>query len=296
MATTTVSWMARCAFAAALLLVACRLAAVWLGEGLQLPATMAGDGSLYGLNRYVSGPTPDIVLVGSSLTYRLNAAYFASPSLENLALAGGAPVTGLAIVANQRDLPKIILVESNILSRPADEALIERYAKGASEYPLFLRPIRALVAAGENLAHAPKSRDQLREELDRLLAQPPSAFDNSVYVARVLREQDEDPTAAVRANVERMKQLIAMVEQKGTRVLLFELPELPEVERARAVAITHAIVHAAFPNNDRWLHVDVPGDELRWADGFHLDRRSAVIFARAMDTAIAALGRGRNPG
>jgi hypothetical protein len=285
--TAALSWMTRCSVAAALLLIACRIAAALLGSGLQMPATTTGDGSLYTLNRYVAGPTPDVVLVGSSLTFRLKEAYFASPKLRNLALAGGSPVTGLAIVASQRTLPKTILVEANVLSRPMDEALVERYAAGASAEPRFLRPIRALVAAGENLAHAPESRGELRAELDRILAQPPSSFDNSVYLARVLREQDEDPTEAVRSNVERMKALIALAEQRGARVLLFELPGLPQVERARAVSITHGIVQAAFGDDDRWLHVDVPTEQLRWADGFHLDERSAVIFARAMESALA---------
>jgi hypothetical protein len=129
--------------------------------------------------------------------------------------------------------------------------------------------------------------------LDRLVAQPPSSFDNSIYLTRVLRGQDKDPSAMVLSNVDRMKELIALAEQKGARVLLFELPELPDVERARAVGITHAIVHAAFPGEDRWLHIDAPREQLRWADAFHLDERSAVIFSRAMDKAIAALGAGR---
>jgi hypothetical protein len=229
--------------------------------------------------------------VGSSLTFRLSETYFASPNLRNLALAGGSPVTGLAIVAHQPHPPKLILVETNVLSRPVDETLVERYAAGASAEAKFLRPIRALVAAAENFAHRPPSRDQLHAELDRLVAEPPGSFDNSVYLARVLREQDEDPSAMVRDNVERMKELMALAEQNGARVLLFELPELPEVERARAVSITRVIVHAAFPNDDCWLHVEVPSEQLRWADAFHFDERSAVIFARAMDKAIATLGQ-----
>lgn len=286
--TAALSWMARCCGAAAILLLACRLATALLGGGLQMPATTTGDGSLYTLNRYVAGPTPEIVLVGSSLTVRLKEGYFNSPRLRNMALAGGSPITGLAILARQRTLPKMILVETNLLSRPADEGLIERYATGASAEPKLLRPIRALVAAGENLAHMPESREQLRAELDRLLAQPPSDFDNSVYLARVLREEDEDLTAAVRTNAERMKELIATVEQRGARVLLFELPQPAEVERARAVSITHTIVHAAFPDDERWLRVNVPTEQLRWADAFHFDERSAVIFARAMESALAS--------
>jgi hypothetical protein len=280
------SWMVKCGVGAALVLLACRVAAALLGGGLEMPATTTGDGSLYTLNRYFAGPTPDVVLVGSSLTFRLSEAYFTSAHVRNLALAGGSPVTGLAIVAHQPQPPKIVLVEANVLSRPVDEALVERYAKGGGA-DRFLRPVRAIVAATENFSHTPPSRDQLRAELERLLAQPPGSFDNNVYVARVLREQDVDPTEEVRASVARMKQLMAMLEQKGTRVLLFELPELPEVERARAVGITHAIVHAAFPDSDRWLQIDVAKAQLRWADAFHLDERSAIIVSRAMEKALA---------
>src|SRR5215813_9050074 len=98
------SWMAKCSVGA---LLACRVAASLLGGGLEMPATPTGDGSLYTLNRYFLGPTPDIVLVGSSLTFRLSEAYFNSPNVRNLALAGGSPLTGLAIVANQPHPPKI---------------------------------------------------------------------------------------------------------------------------------------------------------------------------------------------
>jgi hypothetical protein len=284
------SWIARCGLAALLVLAACRLGAALVGNGLQMPATTTGDGSIYTLNRYFSAPTPDVALVGSSLTWRLSEAYFETPDLRNLALAGGSPLTGLAIIAEQPHLPKLILVEANVLSRGEDESLVERYAKGASADAAFLRPIRAVVAAGENLAHRPPGRAQLRSELDRLLAEPPSSFDNSVYLARVLRQQDQDPGAEVRASVARMKELIATIEQRGGRVLLFELPEMPEVDRSRGVSITHGIVHAAFPDDIRWLHIDAPREQLRWADGFHLDERSSLIVARAMDQAIAARG------
>jgi hypothetical protein len=210
--------------------------------------------------------------------------------LRNLALAGGSPLTGLAIIAEQPHLPKLILVEANVLSRPEDQSLVARYAKGGKAGLEFLRPIRAIVAAGENVAHAPPSREQLRSELDRLLAQPPSSFDNSVYLARVLRQQDQDPGAEVRTSVARLQELIATAEQRGARVLLFELPDMPEVDRSRGVSITHDIVHAAFPDDDRWLHIGAPREQLRWADGFHLDERSSLIVARAMDAAIAARG------
>ena len=134
------------------------------------------------------------MLVGSSLTFRLKEEYFATPGLRNLALAGGSPVTGLEIVANQPRLPRIILVEANVLIRPTDAALVERYSRGDAE-PLFFRPVRAAVAAYEHRLHAPLTHEQVSLDLRRLVEQPPSDFDNRIYADRALQQFNaEDPT------------------------------------------------------------------------------------------------------
>lgn len=52
---------------------------------------------------------------------------------------------------------------------------------------------------------------------------------------------------------------------------------------------TRAIIHAAFPERDRWLLVAVDRNELRWADGVHLDERSALIVSQAIDDALKTL-------
>src|SRR5258708_37718870 len=154
-------WFAKCAVSAALLLLGCCLVTAWFGNGLQVPTTTTRDGTLMTLNRYAKEPIPDVVLVGSSLTFRLKEEYFATPRLRNLALAGGSPVTGLEIVANQPRLPRIVLVEANVLSRSTDTALVERYSRSGNAEPVFFRPIRAAVAAYENWLHAPLGHAQV---------------------------------------------------------------------------------------------------------------------------------------
>ena len=135
--TSAVYWFAKCGFSAGLLLLACGVATAWFGNGLQLPSTTTRDGTLITLNRYVREPVPDVVLVGSSLAFRLKEEYFATPRLRNLALAGGSPVTGLEIVADQPRLPKVILVETNVLSRSTDAALVAKYSRADNARPLF---------------------------------------------------------------------------------------------------------------------------------------------------------------
>src|SRR6185436_14293796 len=156
----TVQWFIKCGLTAAVLLLACGFATARFGQGLQLPSTTTRDGSLITLNRYAKEPIPDVVLVGSSLTFRLKEEYFATTNLRNLALAGGSPVTGLEIVANQPRLPRIVLVETNVLSRATDEVLVDRYSRKRNAEPLFLRPVRVVVASYESWLHAPVTQAQ----------------------------------------------------------------------------------------------------------------------------------------
>ena len=231
-----------------MLLLACGVATAWFGNGLQLPSTTTRDGTLITLNRYVREPIPDVVLVGSSLTFRLKEEYFTTPRLRNLALAGGSPVTGLEVVANQPRLPKIILVETNVLSRSTDAALVAKYSSADNARPLFFRPIRTAVAAYENRLHAPLNHAQVSSSLRHCSNEPPSDFDNRIYVDRALEQWNaEDPTAAVQMNVSRIAQLIPEIERKGARVLLFELPCSAQLEGSRSAKITRESFTRRFP-------------------------------------------------
>jgi hypothetical protein len=122
-----------------------------------------------------------------------------------------------------------------------------------------------------------------------MVGQPPSDFDNRIYADRALQQFNaEDPTDPARLNVKRIEELIRMVEQRGAQVFLFELPYAEPIEGSRSAATTREIIHAAFPDSNRWLLLDVNRSDLRWADGVHLDERSAVIVTQAMERALAS--------
>ena len=281
-------WLVRCAAAAAALLLVCGLATAWIGTSLQQPAVTTRDGNLITLNRYMREPVPDIVLVGSSITWRLKEEYFSLPRVRNLALAGGSPVTGLEIVARQRRLPRTILIETNVLSRVVDGALVERFSGGERAQALFLRPARTAIAFFEAGNHAPLDTEAARARRETLLGEPPSTFDNRVYVERNVDDMNADePSAATKANAARIKELIGEIERRGARALLVEIPFSPEIEQTHFVKVTRAIMQEAFPDRSAWLTVDAPLSELRWTDGVHLDERSALIVSRAVETALA---------
>jgi hypothetical protein len=64
------------------------------------------------------------------------------------------------------------------------------------------------------------------------------------------------------------------------------------VRLCQAAKIAREIVHAAFPEPGWWLPIDGTTSELRWADGVHLDERSALIAARAMEKVLVMRNRG----
>ncbi|MBR0719588.1 hypothetical protein [Bradyrhizobium liaoningense] len=283
------SWLFKCALAAAAVLLVGRFATVSTGAGLQQPAVTTRDGSLVTLNRYVQEPTPDVVLVGSSVTWRLKEEYFSASRMRNLALAGGSPVTGLEIVAKQQRLPKTVLIETNVLSRPIDRALVERFSGNERSDSSFFRPVRTAIAAFETWNHAPPDPARVRASLENLLRQPPSTFDNRAYVERAVNEMNaENATTQAHANAIRIRQLIETIERRGSRALLIDVPLAPEIEGTNLIRTTRAIVREVFPDANAWLSIDAPRSELRFADGVHLDERSALIVARAIENALAS--------
>ena len=282
------SWLIKCAGVAVALLLACGLATARFGSALQQPTVTTRDGTNITLNRYVGEPVPDLVLVGSSVAWRLKEEYFSYPRVRNLALAGGSPVTSLDIVAKQKSLPKIVLIETNVLTRLPDGALIAKFSGGARTETLFLRPVRTAVAAYETWNHTPPNAADARAERDRLLSEPPSPFDNKVYLDRAVQQMnDDDPTVPAQANVARIRELIDEIERRGSRAFLLEIPFAAEIEESRMVRMSKAIVHAAFPDRERWLPINPQRSELRWADGVHLDERSALLVVRAIESALA---------
>ena len=132
--------------------------------------------------------------------------------------------------------------------------------------------------------------EKVSAALDRLLKEPPSDFDSRIYADRALAQFNaQDSTDVTQANVDRLEQLIAAIEQRGSRALLFELPYSQPLEESLLAKNTREIVHARFPAPDRWLHIEYSRNDLRWADGVHLDERSAVIVAQSIDRTLPSL-------
>lgn len=285
-----VRWTLKCAVAAALVLGVCVAAKPFLPSGMQAPAITARDGALVALNRYVSEPIPEVVLLGSSLTARIREDYFDGLDVRNLAIGGGSPLTGLRfLLLDRQRLPRTILVELNFLSKEADERLIDSFSSARTN-PLF-RPVRMAVAAYENWQHAQRKRNESNAAANRLLAAPAGEYNNQIYLARAAKAFDQDVTAALESNVDELARLVSAARSEGARVLLFELPYADLLEHGQLARETRRFASERFGNSQDWLHLTLAKSELRWPDGMHMDERSAVMAARAIEQAFNGLSK-----
>lgn len=280
-------WFLRCIGTAALVLVICAVAKPWLPNGMQAPATTVRSTALVAFNRYVSDPVPEVVLLGSSLTARIREDYFDGLNVRNLAIGGGSPLTGLRfLLLDRKRLPKTILVETNLLSKEADEELIDSYSGMRGDQ--FFRPVRMAVAAYEKWQHTPRNRNETIAAANRLLIEPAQDYDNQAYLDRVVKGYGQDVTAVLQTNVDQLARLVSSAKELGARVLLFELPYADQVDQTRVAQDTRRVALEHFADPREWLNLTIAKSELRWPDGGHFDERSAVLAAKAIEQALSA--------
>jgi hypothetical protein len=122
-----------------------------------------------------------------------------------------------------------------------------------------------------------------------LLRAPPSDFDNRIYVERAARELSTAPSnAIITNNLATLQRLVEKFEARGSRVYFYSLPLAGELENSAAAKATAAVAHAGFSDDRQWLHLDGSIPDLRWADGVHLDERSAVIVSQSIDRELSS--------
>ena len=221
------------------------------------------------------------------MSFRLYEGYFKTP-LRNLSIGGGSPATGLSIISSYRSLPKIILVETNILSRPIDRVLIDAFDSNPSEPFKWFRPARGVISSAYYWI---KFHSEAQTVL-QLPRQPPATYDISQSVNDTIKEYNgRDWVQIMRPNVEELKRLVAALKGRGCHIVLFELPSAPGVRETEYVKAAHILAKETFPDVEKWLAISDNRSELRWIDASHMDERSAIIIAQQIDRYLALVAR-----
>jgi hypothetical protein len=284
---TQSNWFLKFGSAALLLLACCWLAPRFFTHIPQFPPTTTDQQQFVILDRYLRLPARSIALVGSSLAVRLKEEFFEHENVRNLALPGGSPLTGLALmVADTRPPPRVVVVEANVFDRSADMNLVLKVAHG-NYLNTMLRPFRSLAASYQS------ARDFSQPKFDAekrraVLGAPVATHNNQKIIEETLLAWSSpgyDPSIAANTNAART--LVADLEARGTTVYFYELPVPPELENAHYVVTTRESLRRRFGSEEgQWLRLEYPAEELRWDDAIHLDERSAVLVSQLLDNAI----------
>jgi hypothetical protein len=211
---------ARASLAAAGTLLLIGLAG-FLVELPSLYAIVKKDRSFPALSRYALEKTPEVVLIGSSMTYRVREDYFLKVPVRNIAISGGSPLTALAIVGSYSSIPHLAMVEANIMARPTEIGLIEQFGKNNAAPHQWFRPFRAAISSvyywikTESVANAVAKLPQL----------PPSDYDIAASVESAAKDySSKDLDDYIAKNVGDIKPMVEDLERRGCRVAFFELP------------------------------------------------------------------------
>jgi hypothetical protein len=240
------------------------------------------DRSFPTLSRYAFERTPRIAMVGSSMSFRIYEGYFSTP-LRNLSIGGGSPATGLAIVGSYQSLPELILVETNILSRPIEQNLVDAFGSNTSEPYQWFRPARAVISW---IYRWTKYKSEA-ENVKQLPLLRPETYDIEQNVNATIEEYaGKNWDAIMRPHMRELATQVQELERRGCKVLLFELPTAPQLRDNEYVRVARKLTKEAFPEEVRWL--EISDQELRWVDASHFDERSAILVARQIDRHLAA--------
>ena len=116
--TASISWFVKVSAVCAAVVAMCWIAPQFLKDIPDFPSTTTDEIQSKIVDRYLSSEVAPIALAGSSFTVRLREEFFHKLYVRNLALPGGSPLTGAAMVeAVAAVRPRFIAIETNTLSR-----------------------------------------------------------------------------------------------------------------------------------------------------------------------------------
>jgi hypothetical protein len=95
--------------------------------------------------------------------------------------------------------------------------------------------------------------------------------------------------AIMHTDLTALKRLVEKIEARGSKVYFYMLPVAVPLQNSVAAKATASAAHGAFPDQRRWIHLDGSLPDLRWADGVHLDERSAVMIAHQIDRFLSGV-------
>lgn len=234
------------------------------------------------IEEYLARPAaPSNVIVGSSLSGRLLASYFAGTPLAdmaNLGLDGSGPLVGIEVMLRRADLPETVWVETYLMGRgttPNDRALLEGLGSAGTRLALAAPLFRASRRPSSVAYSALKRRKE-------------GGGVEPTWTTNAAAAEPGPPMPAPRVDLgveERWRDVMRGLRRRNVRVVLVDLPggetRLPGMptEPDLAARLGRELGLERVDLRRAWLG---SGRVPRYTDGLHLDAASARETARML--------------
>lgn len=235
--------------------------------------------------RYLYGDTPAAVMVGSSLGRALTIGL--PGSVYNMSFSGDGPLTGLEVVLRRTPLPSVVVVETNVIDRSRNDALVkdlfdfpfDQLRKAIPSFRTEYRPLHVLIKLfddiyavgrygksllrGTPMPDMPAAPGAAEPEDARLPAGLKLQLATNAMVNPILRER-------IPRNIDILEQQVTELRKRHVCVLLMHLPQHPEIEATPLQRFMDEQLQKRFPA-DRWDWIDIRNDgSFRTVDSIHL--------------------------
>lgn len=216
----------------------------------------------------------DTVMVGTSLSGRI--IRDSIPFVKSVSFGGCSVEDGLKIILSKKDVPKLVLLETNLLLIDGNPELVSRITNGVipkirhwipslrEQYePISLFASLMMNSTGINpqAGMAKVDMNLLNESINRHIAED-----------RLMPEE------WIKRRGETIKALITGLESKGTRFVFFEMPVNERLLHLKKNDQMRAFVKKEFPTS-KYLYL--PSDTFKYltTDGEHLDFEGQQRFS-----------------
>lgn len=216
----------------------------------------------------------DTVMVGTSLSGRI--IRDSIPFVRSVSFGGCSVEDGLKIILRKKNVPKLVLVETNLLLIDGNSELVSRITNGVipmirrwipslrEQYePICLFASLMMSSTGINpqAGMAKVDMNLLNESINRHIAED-----------RLMSEE------WVKHRGKNIKELIAELEGKGTRFVFFEMPVNEKLLHLKKSNQMRAFVKKEFPAS-KYLYLPSDTSKYLTTDGEHLDFEGQQRFS-----------------
>lgn len=223
-------------------------------------------------------PSLSTIIVGSSLSYRLSARVI-GPGVFNFSLGGETQLTGLEILIRSGIVPKVLLVETNILTKKSNEPFVDSLFHPLAFSLKKMFPFLREEFQPTTVLHSIIRRRWGRTDGERLAVKP----DQRVFEQLLLNQLETycrfESEAFQRGQIDHLFSMLGNFDLKKTKIFLIQMPIDPQLRSLpRNQSLQNELKIRANARNYAWIQP--PSDEsFDTTDGIHLSNDAAARYS-----------------